>query len=163
MILWSCYSHLRQWIVPIMYLLMFWAQFRRCFLENNLWWSKNKHLKHPLRQTFLIFHHHCRETIFVEAILTRYHKCLRKKETIFYSNHYCTPTCKSKKTWSCYDSKTKTTWQTFANVSETIGQQSNIFGEWSCEWSSKAWILALFKSHLLISFNSAQYMNEFLC
>ena len=83
MILWSCYSHLRQWIVPIMYLLMFWAQFRRCFLENNLWWSKNKHLKHPLRQTFLIFHHHCRETIFVEAILTRYHKCLTEKKRPF--------------------------------------------------------------------------------
>ena len=83
MILWSCYSHLRQWIVPIMYLLMFWAQFRRCFLENNLWWSKNKHLKHALRQTFLIFHHHCRETIFVEAILTRYHKCLTEKKRPF--------------------------------------------------------------------------------
>ena len=83
MILWSCYSHLRQWIVPIMYLLMFWAQFRRRFLENNLWWSKNKHLKHPLRQTFLIFHHHCRETIFVEAILARYHKCLTEKKRPF--------------------------------------------------------------------------------
>ena len=148
--MWSCHSHLRQWIVPIMYLPLFWAQCRRRFFvlfDRRFWYSniivgkqfsyhpcwlaiisvsqKKRPFSEQLQNTpQLIYMSLNKNSVY--CVMPRSSKppdtCkwggpklrgILKFSPFFYSNHYCTPKCKSKETWSCDDSKTQTTRQTF--------------------------------------------------